>query len=98
MGVALSTMVDAAIAHSPADGIAVGTVHGNTAEFVCRGRRLAYAVTASATTQAMLSGAPCAYARSLSCPATCSGSAGTLSAACSAPRSTTADSPSEQSR
>ena len=64
MSVALSTMVDAAIAHSPADGIAVGTVHGDTAEFVCHGRRLAYPVTASATTQAMLSGAPCAYARS----------------------------------
>ena len=40
MSAALSTMVDAAIAHSPADGIAVGTVHSDTAEFVCRGRRL----------------------------------------------------------
>ena len=60
--------------------------------------RLVYPATASATTQAMLSGAPCAYARSISCPATCSGSAATLSAAWRAPRSTTADSPSEQSR
>lgn len=37
MSVALATMVDAALTHSPADGIAVGTVHGDTAEFVCRG-------------------------------------------------------------
>jgi hypothetical protein len=36
VSVALSTMVDAAIARSPADGIAVGTVHGDTAEFVPR--------------------------------------------------------------
>jgi hypothetical protein len=38
--VALPTMVDAAIAHPPADGIAVGTVPGDTAGFVCPGRRL----------------------------------------------------------
>ena len=37
MSVALSTMVNAAIARAPVDGIAVGTVHGDTAEFVCRG-------------------------------------------------------------
>jgi hypothetical protein len=40
VSVALSSMVDPAIAHSLADGIAVGTVHGDTAEFVCRSRRL----------------------------------------------------------
>jgi CubicO group peptidase (beta-lactamase class C family) len=34
-------MVDAALAHSPADGIAVGTVHGDTAEFV-PGRQFVY--------------------------------------------------------
>jgi CubicO group peptidase (beta-lactamase class C family) len=37
MSLGISTMVDTAIAHSPADGIVVGTVHGRTAEFVCRG-------------------------------------------------------------
>jgi CubicO group peptidase (beta-lactamase class C family) len=34
---ALSTLVDTALAHSPAGGLAVGAVHGDTAEFVCRG-------------------------------------------------------------
>ena len=37
VSVALSTVVDAALARSPADGIAVGTVHGERAEFICRG-------------------------------------------------------------
>ena len=37
MSVALSTIVDAALAHSQAVGIAVRTVHGDTADSVCRG-------------------------------------------------------------
>ena len=98
MSAALSTMVDAAIAHSPADGIAVGTVHSDTAEFVCCGRRLGLRRDDVGDDAGDVVRCALRVGKIDQSPGSCSGSAARLSAACRASRSTTADSPSEHSR
>ena len=45
MSVAFSAIVDAALADSPAEGVALGLVDGDAAAFVCRGGVLGVAVT-----------------------------------------------------